>query len=222
MELFVIPGSGGRLFANLGDRVGFKSGQIPLLDRQSTPHLHRPRAAFFERCIIEVGKRLPVQDHHGTSVRARSYRHRESRSDRTGSARSRSAAHATSIASVRQSCSVSAAPTRDRGSRSGPATFSWQAAAWGKIAAIMIIGLHPLNRRRVLLATAKSQYGQRPIEIPTPTRRKERRRKHRLSQGILDPMRRKKEAARRRGGSCGAVRAREPSRRRWRRPAARS
>ena len=58
-----------------------------------------------------------------------------------------------------------------------------------------VVGLHPLDGRRVLLPAAHPQHGQRPVQVPPPPRREHRRGEHRLPDHALH--------RRRRPGSCG-------------------
>ena len=68
---------------------------------------------------------------------------------------------------------ASGARARDRGSPAGPgATFSWQAASVGNTAAIRSSASIRWIARRVLLAAAHPQHGQRPVQVPPPARRR--------------------------------------------------
>ena len=85
-----------------------------------------------------------------------------------------------------------------------------------------VVGLHPLDGGRVLLAAAHPQHGQRRVQVPPPPGREHRRGEYCLADDLLDGAARRGTSVPARAGSCAAARATARSRRRWPRPAARS
>ena len=65
-------------------------------------------------------------------------------------------------------------------------TLSWHAAACGNTAAMQVVGLHALDRRRVAAAAAEPQHQQRAVEVPAPAGLEHRRVEDGVLERVLD------------------------------------
>ena len=105
----------------------------------------------------------------------------------------------------------------------GPTTFSWHAAACGNTAAMRSSASMRWIGGGLRRAAAEPQHEQRAVEVPAPARAWNIGASRTACSSVSSTVRLLHVArAPRRAGSCGAGRATARSRRRWRRPAARS
>jgi hypothetical protein len=220
VELLGVARLRASLLAHAGDRLGVEPREVALLDRQAAAHAHGAGAALFEGRVVEVREGRPFRISWASgdgSVVSTQWVARSPDSRRATSF----ARPAASRASVRQSWSVWRTSGWS-GISIGPATFSWQAAAWGKTAAIRssasmrwIAGGFFLPPRKRRIASARERFQRhRAVKIGVG--------RDRLAERVLEAGGREEMRDVGERGSCGAGRARGPSRRRSPPPAARS
>ena len=163
-----------------GDRLGVEAADGRQVDRQAPPQGHRVGAAVDGLVVVEEGVGLGGEDLVGEHRRLGGVAAVDLAPRRTRCRRAGSSARRCRGASVSVSCIVWRTSGWS-GISIGPVTFSWQAAAWGKRAAMRSSASMRWMRRRVAPPALPAQHDERPVQVPAPAAQEHRRRASRTA-----------------------------------------
>ena len=188
VELLGVPRFGPDLFADPLDRVRVEASKVPRGHRKASTELNRPAPALLQWGVVEVGERPAVQD----LVRQYGRFHRIASDDLdpAGLDLAQQCSQAVDVHRLSQAVLERLANQRVVGDVDGPRRHVLLARRQrGEDRGHEVVGLHALDRRRVLAAAPHAQHGQRAIEVPSPPRGEHRRCQDSLPEHALDRLR---------------------------------
>ena len=176
-----------RLGRHFGDRVGAQNSGAIDVAADGPAQLHRARAPFFERRVVE--KRVRVRIQNLVTERRRLGRIDRDRTDFAGFETLQNADQAVEIHRFVQAVIDRLAHQHVIGNTNRPGEILGARGLIRKERRDEIVGAHPQQLRRHFTAAAHPHDRERAYGVPTPARREHRRGQHRLGQDVFDTCR---------------------------------
>ncbi len=179
VQLIRVAGLRADLVSDPVDRAGIEAGQVAGLHRQPSGDLHLSAAPLLERCVIQVGERRAVQDLMGEHRRLGGVAR-----DDGDPASFDPGYHLAQSVDIHRLMQAVLQRLPDQGMVGDFHRAGRHVLLAGRQRREhrrhQVIGLHPLDSRRVLAAAPHPQHGQRCVEIPPPAGLEQRRGQDRL------------------------------------------
>ncbi len=181
-QVMQLVGAAGVRADLLGDPVdggGIEPAQLVGFDGQAAAQWHRAAAALFQRRVVEEGERPPVEDlvrEHGGLGGVPHDDGDPARLDRPDQLGQAVDVHGLTQAVLERLADQDMVGNLQRSGRHVLLAGGQRREDRGH----QVVGLHPLDGRRVLLPAAHPQHGQGAVQVPPPARREHRGGEHRL------------------------------------------